>query len=242
MKQQIWDQVKVPIGVVQIVRNIMESPDEYNKLAQYMNKNGYIVCCAGDDAADFDDAVQSQKNILARLKKQYVLPVYLVGHKYGGIIAQEIIRQSDDCMGAICVSCTRYPTTRCVLAMAAIMAWIGAKIRGKNARAFIVNAWDNRDQPTMSYGFYHSLFKNLVRGATQSSGHKPLLIIGNGNDVTKINGKLAQTLYNAYNVQDLNNLTLIVYPDVKTNLIRSETYTDVQQDILDFIRNRNIRY
>lgn len=241
MAQKIWDNVTVPVGVIQIVKNIEESPDDYTELARDMNSNGYIVCCTDDEAAAIDDAVKIQQKTVTKLRKKYLLPVFLIGHKYGAIVAQEVIKYCDDCVGGVCVSCTRYPTTRSVLGLAAIMAWIGAKLRGKNARPLILNAWDGCAQPRMSYGFYYTLFKKLIQ---HSSGHavkKPLLIIGNGLDVSKINGKLAQTMYNTYNVHDLNNLTLIVYPDVKNNLMQSEIYSDVRNDILEFLRHRNVQ-
>lgn len=43
----LWDNVKKPIGVVQIIHGMDEHVRRYDRFAKFLNKNGYIVF--GDD-------------------------------------------------------------------------------------------------------------------------------------------------------------------------------------------------
>ena len=67
----------------------------------------------------------------------------------------------------------------------------------------------------------------------------PLLIIGGEQDIYSMNGRLAKSLYNTYSKHNLNKLTLIIYPDAEKDLLFLPEYSDVYQDILDFINNAN---
>ncbi len=39
----VWDTVKNPVGVVQIIHGMDEHIRRYDRFAKYLNKNGYIV-------------------------------------------------------------------------------------------------------------------------------------------------------------------------------------------------------
>lgn len=67
----LWDNVRHPIGVVQIIHGMDEHVDRYDRFAKFMNKNGYIVF--GDDhrahAARRHSSGMPDKNQNARCKK-----------------------------------------------------------------------------------------------------------------------------------------------------------------------------
>ena len=80
----VWDNVKKPIGVIQIIHGIYDNMKTYNRFARFMNKNGYIVfgidrpkCNTHPTCPDmFDKAVKLQMKIMNYLIAQYKLPYF----------------------------------------------------------------------------------------------------------------------------------------------------------------------
>lgn len=112
---RVWDDVKNPKGVVQIVHGMGEHAGRYSHFAEFLNDNGYIVF--GDDhrahglteddrgrghiGGDiFADTVRDELSIYGYLKQTYNLPVILFGHSYGSFIAQSFLEQGADIDGA----------------------------------------------------------------------------------------------------------------------------------------------
>ena len=118
----IWNNVKNPIGVVQIIHGMDEHMRRYDRFAKYFNKNGYIVF--GDDhrahgktAGDiknigrvgntpdiFMATVNDEIEILKYLKEKYKLPVFLFGHSYGSFITQRVMECTNLCTAGVCLS------------------------------------------------------------------------------------------------------------------------------------------
>lgn len=269
----LWDRVARPIGVVQIIHGMAEDINRYDRFAKFLNSNGYIVF--GDDHRThgrttsnpdiFSAIVSDEIRILKYLKRKYKLPVFLFGHGYGSFITQQLLSQTNMCTAGVCMAATaRYP--RAMLWVPLVIAWIGMRIWGSNARARFLEFWsplhgiifdddkikhatseqkrrmsENVPHKCFSYGFYYSLLKHLMNADYSICPQTPLLIISGGRDIVGLNGRLARSLYNAYGMHDLQNLTLIIYPNAHHELLHDLDWVTVQEDILDFFNTVNNR-
>ena len=278
----VWDNVKKPIGVVQIIHGMDEDVQRYDSFARFLNKNRYIVF--GDDHRGhgrtagtikkigktdghtdiFAATVADELGILNYLKRKYRLPVFIFGHGYGSFITQTLLGRTKLCTAGVCMAgSARYSCA--MLWVACAVAWVGKTIWGKDACARFIEFWSpvrgilygeatsmsrdtaeikrrqktNSPRKCFSYGFYYSLFKNLTHIDFDTCPTMPLLIISGGRDIVSLNGRLARALYNAYNVHDLQNLTLIIYPDARHELLFDLDRETVQNDILEFLNNAN---
>lgn len=276
----IWDNVKNPIGVVQIIHGMDEHIRRYDRFAKYLNKNGYIVF--GDDhrahgktAGDiknigrvgntpdiFMATVNDEIEILKYLKEKYKLPVFLFGHSYGSFITQRVMERTNLCAAGVCLSgSARYPIW--LLKIGCLIAWIGMKLRGPNAPAKFLEHFSpirgthpdggsklTRDENQValhnadpmhaeyfSYGFYYSLFHNLIQISYNVDCNMPILIISGGSDLVSNNASLATALYKTYQAHNMENLTIIIYPDARHELLMEINYKDVQRDVLNFFNS-----
>lgn len=271
-----WDNIKRPIGVIQIIHGMDEHIRRYDRFAQFMNAHGYIVF--GDDhrghgktardistigqtdgdADIFAATVSDEMEIMYYLKSKYNLPLFLFGHSYGSFITQAIMQKTDIPAAGVCLSgSARYP--QWLLATVRGAAWMGRMLWGPDSPARILEAFSpirgnidggsklTRDQNQVaihdadpmrakyfSYGFYFSLFKNLMQLHQESRFNTPLLIISGARDMVSMNSRFSKSLYNAYQANGMSNLTLIIYPDARHELLMELNYDEVQNDILQF--------
>lgn len=275
----LWDSVKNPIGVVQIIHGMDEHMRRYDRFAKFLNKNGYIVFGddhrshgktagntskigqSGDEKDLFAATVSDELEILKFLKKKYNLPIFLFGHSYGSFITQRIMEETKLCTAGVCLSgSAKYPMG--FLLVATVSAWIGMRLFGPNAPARFIEFFspirgkingaskltrdpkqaaahdaDQMRAKYFSYGFYYSMFKNLMKLTGQACQSTPLLIISGSRDLVSMNSRLAMSLYKTYQAHNLHNLTIIIYPEARHELLMDINYADVQRDILDFFNN-----
>lgn len=277
----LWDNVRRPIGVVQIIHGMDEHVRRYDRFAKFLNKNGYIVF--GDDhrahgktAASIDQigkpdgtedlfaaTVADELEIIKYLKSKYNLPLFLFGHSYGSFITQALMEKTDLAAAGVCLSgSARYPMW--ALAMARTIAWIGRAMWGPQAPARFIELFSpirgrsggpsrlTRDPVQaaahdadplrakyFSYGFYYSLFSNLMKLHRHACPDMPLLIISGSRDLVSLNSRLSMALYREYQAHDLNNLTVIIYPAARHELLMEINYKEVQNDILEFLNSIN---
>lgn len=214
----------------------------------------------GGDADMFMAIVSDEIEILNYLLKKYDLPVFLFGHSYGSFITQRVLMQTDLCTAGVCLSgSAKYPHWMLDIATAA--AWIGQKLFGPDAPARAIEMFlpirgahaakyltrdphqaalrdaDKMRAKYFSYGFYYSLFKNLMTLDGGANRNTPLLIISGSRDIVSLNSRLAMSLYRAYQSHSLDNLTIIIYPDTRHELLMDINYADVQRDVLDFFNS-----
>ncbi len=276
----LWDNVKHPIGVVQIIHGMDEHVRRYDRFARFLNKNGYIVFGddhrahgrtagtpdkigkPGNDPDLFQSTLHDELEIMSYLKEKYNLPLFLFGHSYGSFITQRLISDTNICTAGVCLSgSAKYP--KAFLIAALIMAWIGVKVRGSNSPAKFLEFFSpirgksggmsrlTRDTKQsaahdadpmrakyFSYGFYYSLFKNLMYLNGEACQTTPILIISGTRDMVSMNATFAKSLYRAYKAHNLNNLTLILYPDARHELLMELNWNQVQNDILQFLKAR----
>ena len=65
----------------------------------------------------------------------------------------------------------------------------------------------------------------------------PLLIISGSQDLVSFNSRFATKLYSMYKSHNMNNLTLIIYPNARHELLMEINYAQVQNDILKFFNS-----
>lgn len=108
----IWDDVKEPKAVLQLVHGMSEYAECYDDYAKYMNENGYIVF-ADDHRAHgrtetdenrgnhegniFKKTLQDELFFREWIKKEYPnLPIVMLGHSYGSFLLQAIAEEKTD--------------------------------------------------------------------------------------------------------------------------------------------------
>lgn len=275
----LWDNVRHPIGVVQIIHGMDEHVGRYDRFAKFMNKNGYIVF--GDDHRAhgrtatspykigqpdgdpdlFESIANDEIAIIKYLKRKYKLPLFLFGHSYGSFITQRIIQEPTLVTAGVCLSgSAKYPLA--FLWPACVATWIGTKLFGPDAPARFIEyfspirgnthggskltrdpaqvAAHNADQfhaRYFSYGFYYSMFRNLIKLNGYANPNIPILIISGSRDLVSMNSRLAKSLYKMYKAGGVENLQMVIYPGARHELLMEINYADVQRDILDFFNS-----
>ena len=245
----VWDSVKKPIGVIQIIHGIHDTIHTYDRFAKFMNRNGYIVfgvnrptctirhsgpCC-------FDKSVELQIRIMKHLAAKYNLPLFLFGYGYGGIITQSILQNSQIPAAGVCMANSgKYSVF--LLNMAIMFAWVCSKLFGKDAPANILNrlALGRRklhSVPKCTYGFYLSLFHGMKTIKPYAPFDTPILMISGPHDSFATNPSFSRTLYNAYRDNGIMQVTMIVYPDKNDNLFMEMNFGTMPNDILEFFGN-----
>ena len=271
----LWDSVKKPIGIVQLIHGMNEHVNRYDRFAKYLNKNGFIVF--GDDhrahgrtASSIDNigttdgnedlfsaTVSDELSILNYLHKTYKLPVCLFGHSYGSFITQAMIEKTN-LHQAVCL-CGSAQFWTSYLLIGKTISWIGVKIFGKDAPANILETFspirkksnkknvltrDKEQEKThfidkyfkekFSYGFYYSMFTNLLLLNRKVSTNIPMLIISGSKDPVSMNGLLAKKLYKTYKKYGVQNISIKLYDGAKHELLNELNYNEVQYDVLSF--------
>lgn len=162
----LWDDVKEPKAVVQIIHGMQEHAQRYDCLAKYFNNAGYIVYATdlrghGKTATDikllghtntdiFKEIVSDQIIITEKLKQRYDLPVYVVGHSFGSFITQRYIQVC--ALSPKVVICGSAYTKTFLNYMGKLVADVTALFKGNHAEAKLVEK--------LSFGAYAKKFEN----------------------------------------------------------------------------------
>lgn len=105
----VWNKVNAPKAVVKIAHGMAEHSARYNHFAFFLNSCGYVVVMNderghgkscdeksyGYEEGDmFANNVQDQLDILKWCKKEWKLPVFMMGHSYGSFLTQSVMEQN----------------------------------------------------------------------------------------------------------------------------------------------------
>ncbi|MDR2047410.1 MAG: alpha/beta hydrolase [Clostridiales bacterium] len=106
-KLLIWEDVPGEAkGVLQIIHGMAEHAGRYGDFAAFLNRNGFYVAAAEQRAHKgaavkgyesgniFEDTVKDNLALTSFLKSKYDLPVSVLGHSYGSMIAQGYIENN----------------------------------------------------------------------------------------------------------------------------------------------------
>lgn len=103
----LWDNVKSPKGIIQIVHGMAEYVARYDNFAKFLNSKGYIVFGDdhrghGDTAGEanlgvtnkncFTDTVSDISTLTDKIIEKYKLPLFIFGHSYGSFLCQRYIQ------------------------------------------------------------------------------------------------------------------------------------------------------
>lgn len=242
----IWDNVKKPIGVVQVIHGPNRYAHQYDAFAKFLNKNGYIVFSNADDSIpDASDIFMARVNIeieiLKHLNEKYKIPVFLFGHNYGSFITQRVMERTNLCAAGVCMSGgVQYPIW--LLRFGAMIAWFGIKIYGADTRAKLLGRMfpvgiSQKKLHRFSFGFYYSLIHNLIQISYNVDSDMPILIINGGTSIFRNTPRLANALYKAYQAHNMKNLTVIIYPNIHHELLMELNHHNIQRDVLEFFNS-----
>ncbi len=210
-----------------------------------------------DDSDLFSSIVSDELEILTYLRERFNVPVFLFGHSYGSFITQSVISQTRAHSGVILMGTARYP--RAMVRLAFYVACIGTFMGGRNAPARLLEYFSpirsrpgrpsklTRDPAQViahdrdpmrakhfSYGFYKSLFKNLLKMRYCANQDIPLVVMAGDHDAVGGYAKYAFALYETY-VMRVRNTSMYIYPDARHELLMELNYADVMDDALQFI-------
>lgn len=209
----------------------------------------------------FKSIVSDEIMIAKHLKTTYKLPVLTFGHSYGSFITQKLMEKPNFFTSGVCLSgSARYPLPFVALGLG--VSFIGDKLFGPDAPARLIEEFSpirgknhgasklTRDKKQVilhekdpmrakyfSYGFYYSMFKNLMHFSNKINKNLPILIISGDRDPVSMNGILAKKLYNIYKQEKATNLSMILYPEDRHELLMEINYKQVQKDILNFFNS-----
>lgn len=276
-----WDEVNNPKAVVQIIHGMQEHAKRYDEFAKFLNSKGYIVFASdlrghgetcgnisdlGHTNGDiFKEIVSDQIIITEKLKKQYDLPVYVVGHSFGSFITQryvQLCKLSDKAV--ICGSAyTKTPLMWC----AKIIAYLTAFFKGNHAPAKLIEKlsfgaykkqFENEnwlctdDEVFKKYiedpycgtpfpvCFYKSMFSNILKNykyLNMITPEQKIFLISGDKDPVGGNGKLVKKLYAVYKKKNIN-VTLKLYEDEKHEILNGVKKFEVFNDVVNFFEKK----
>ncbi len=229
----ILNNPQCPIGIVLIIPGMREDIAQYVRFADFLGQNSYSVIGmtyptnSTNNHDIFIYTATAARKIVKQLKEKYKLPVFVFGHGYGGFIARKLLMSRHLCSGGVCLSgVAKYP--HIALRSARNITWILMRLLGPHATAF--QTYTKR----ISYMFIFSMLNHITKLSTRVPTNTPLLIIGGGGH---INERMVTALYKNYRTQELHNLTLLLYPGARGNLLFGDNYSDVQSGVLDFLNS-----
>lgn len=147
-----WNDVKNPIGIVQIFHGMAEHAKRYEEFAKALNAAGFIVF-ADDHRAHgktakkeklgtytgkdvFYDTLKDEMFFSKMLKEKYKLPLYVLGHSYGSFLAQEYITQCHEYDKAI-ICGSAFMKKRADIKFGLLLAW-NLRIFGSKKEAKLI--------------------------------------------------------------------------------------------------------
>ena len=196
------------------------------------------------------------------LKEKYNLPIILIGFSYGSFIIQSSLARAKNVDKVILIGSGFMDQPKVRLAQA--LCNLGAKIKGANEyavplekalhkyfnRRFKTSSWITSDPQKLkalasdklcrvpfSYGFYKSMFNHLPHLTDDLKAARvtaEILILSGENDPVGDFGKGAKKLHKLFSKHKLNS-KLIIYPEVRHNLLYETITPEVMKDIFTFI-------
>jgi len=153
LKGYLFDEVKNPKGIIQIVHGMQEHGLRYEDTCKYFNKAGYIAFVSDlrghghtaidekhlgqDDGDIFSLTVHDQITISEKLIELFPnLPLYIFGHSYGSFITQKYIQVCPLANKAIICGTTN--GSNLIMKFGRIIAWFTKLKNGKHGKAALI--------------------------------------------------------------------------------------------------------
>ena len=221
----LWDDVKEPIGIVQISHGMAEHALRYAPFAEFLNKNGYIVFADDHRAHGKTSANVSEKKVIGfhpgnifedtaedlvfisnMLVERYKLPLVFLGHSYGSFLGQRYLQKPNPSKGVILTG------TACNNGALIKLGRVIATSQYKKSGNGEVSA-DKMDK--LSFGAYDKPFKKEgIKYAWLSRDHEQI----KKYDADPLSGQVMSVAFYRYMLEGLCNL----YTKERLNLIPKE--------------------
>jgi len=267
----LWDDVRIPCGVVQLLHGMSEYAGRYDGFARYLNSRGYIVFAddhrghgrtetdenRGRHKGDvFQKTLRDEMFFCSWLKQKYNLPVFLAGQSYGSFLCQALAQSSVDADAiALLVSGHMRDLFRLgTIAVAPI--WLVAKnwrpVINKNINW--VNSVPERRQELiadkyanvpMSVNFAFSMLRNTAKlyGKRALCKLDPSVSIGIFSGAEDAVGRKGKGVKKLYKMYKSNGVhcELHLYEGARHDIALEHCADRVQCDVADFF-DKFIRY
>ena len=163
-----WNEVKDPVGAVQILHGMAEHTGRYKAFAEFLNKQGYVVyghdhrgqgysCKSLEELGSvgeesFNNAVQDANLVTQIIKKNHAeLPVFIFAHSFGSFVGQEYITRYGHDIAGIILSGSAAQTGAEVSA-GAFVAALQKRLFGSEKKGKLLNS--------LSFGSFNKRIKN----------------------------------------------------------------------------------
>lgn len=247
-------------GVVMIIHGLGEHCERYDALAQFFNANGYHVasmdlpCHGRSDGPrghidDFDTYQEALYELKSRIHTDYPkLPIVLLGHSMGGLIAARILLTEQDefacavLSGAAIQSPQEPPAWQVSIIRLIASVFSSLKVLELDAQGI------SRDQAVvdkyfadplvskekLSARFLVAMFSAMKEVKTNAGVIKlPLMVLHGGEDnMTDPEG--SRLLYNRV---CSNEKALKIYPGLYHEIFNEPEATSIYQEVLDWVNN-----
>lgn len=275
----VFDKVKNPKAVVLIVHGMQEHCLRYQNFAEHLNKNGYVVVMSdlrghgltaiskdklGHGEKDiFKETLQDQKNIIAYIKKQYDLPLYVFAHSYGSLLSQNLIQQCPEIEK--CVLCGTTNGSSLTIKMGSSVVTMLSPFKSEKSKGGLVEKlcissygkkfkdgnWLTRDLEqyekykkdeycggSFPFSFYKSMIKNTRKSNKNIDkiGNKKIFLIAGDKDPVGEFGKQVKNLYNIYKKHNID-AKIKLYSGARHELINETNRDEVYADVVDFFNS-----
>lgn len=283
LKYKIFDDVSGKAkGVIIFIHDMKEHSGRYTRLAENMNRLGYICFLSdlrghGENAGCevlgyesgniFEDIVDDYIEFARFLKLEYPkLPLYVLGHAFGGYIAQRLIVKLDVIVDKFIISGAGYAGCKfgAGLRIAKFMARhksdkASAKllenyIQNKRNKKFEDGNWLTRDEKAWAeyktdvlcgsefpIRFYLSFYKAIFlpyQSLSLVDESTPILLLSGEEDIETNFAKDTRKLYNLY-LKHWFNVSMKTYEGAKHDLFNELNTEKVCEDIDNFLMADN---
>ncbi|MBP3431800.1 MAG: alpha/beta fold hydrolase [Clostridia bacterium] len=266
-------------GVVLIVHGMQEHCMRYQHFAEFLNANGYIVVASdlrghGHTAESkerlgygekdiFTETLKDQLSIIESIHVTYDLPIYLFGHSYGSMLAQNLIQMTPFVEKAVICGTTNGSSP--LFHLGSMVISLMSPFKKKDKRGGLVEAmciksygkkfergnWLSRDEKVFDeyqkdeycggsfpFSFYRSMIKNMTKtnNGMGKIGNKKLFLIAGDKDPVGENGKQVKKLHKIYLKNNID-AKIKIYNGARHELLNEINKEEVYQDVLDFFNN-----
>ncbi len=264
-----------PKAVIQIIHGLKEHKKRYYEFAKYLNNNGYAVIMSdnrghgysvNDDyplgyMADIHLLIKDQFEITKYIKSHYKnIPIYLLGHSYGSMIARTYLQNYDEEISKLILSGTVAYNNFVNIGL--ILGKIINIIKGEKGSSIILQkiadsddiSWVCSNNETMKqyksdhfctgYKYMNISIYNIFKAMKELHNIKAyqcknpdleiLSITGEKDPVTKGEKGIADSISTLEKI-GYKNIKSIVYTDMLHEVLNEVNKEDVYKDVLDFI-------
>lgn len=267
--------VENPKAVIQIIHGLKEHKKRYYDFADFLNKAGYAVFMSDNRGhgysvsdeyplgymADIQLLVKDQAEITKYIKSKYKnIPVYLLGHSYGSMIARSYLQNHDAEIAKLILSGTVAYNN--FINIALILGKIINTIKGEKGKSVILGkiadsddvSWVCSNEETMKkyksdpfcigYKYMNISIYNIFKAMKELHNIKLYKCLNPDLQILSITGEKDPVTRGKKGVMDsistlkkagYKNIENIVYKDMLHEVLNEVNKEQVYKDVLNFM-------